>query len=96
MVAFNVKQSKLSFYFIVFIFDHLTKKKKIFFKRNITQNASGTQKCIVFLHQKPFTSGSGFNTKEARKEAATRACELLQDPQLLPLLCTCKSSSKDF
>ncbi|KAG2230115.1 hypothetical protein INT48_006272 [Thamnidium elegans] len=61
--------------------------------RNITQNASGPKKCVVFIHQKPFTSGSGFNTREARKEAATRAYELLQeDENLLPSLCTCKQS----
>ncbi|EPB86344.1 hypothetical protein HMPREF1544_06883 [Mucor circinelloides 1006PhL] len=48
------------------------------------------QCCVVFIHGQAFASGSGVNTKEARKEAAAKACQRIQDhPDEFIAKCTC-------
>ncbi|GAN10589.1 dicer-like protein 1 [Mucor ambiguus] len=48
------------------------------------------QCCVVFIHGQAFSSGSGVNTREARKEAATKACQRIQDnPDEFIAKCTC-------
>ncbi|KAF1798735.1 dsRNA-specific ribonuclease III dicer [Mucor lusitanicus] len=57
--------------------------------RNVYSATLG-QCCVVFIHGQAFASGSGVNTKEARKEAAAKACQRIQDnPDEFIAKCTC-------
>ncbi|KAK4515735.1 uncharacterized protein ATC70_010688 [Mucor velutinosus] len=57
--------------------------------RNVYSTTLG-QCCIIFIHGQAFASGSGVNTKEARKEAAAKACQRIQDnPDEFIAKCTC-------
>ncbi|KAI7902630.1 uncharacterized protein BX663DRAFT_509905 [Cokeromyces recurvatus] len=61
--------------------------------KNITTPIIGPtlQKCVIFIHTISFASGAGFNTREARKQAAKRAYQrLLDHPNLLKSMCDCR------
>ncbi|KAI8637061.1 putative dicer-like protein [Parasitella parasitica] len=48
------------------------------------------QHCVVFIHGEAYASGSGVNTKEAKKKAATNACQRIEDlPDEFMARCTC-------
>ncbi|CEP11830.1 hypothetical protein [Parasitella parasitica] len=48
------------------------------------------QHCVVFVHGEAYASGSGINTKEAKKQAAANACQRIQDlPDEFIAKCTC-------
>lgn len=52
-----------------------------------------SQKCVIFLHNKPLACGSDWNIKTARRHAATKAMERLEDePTLLETVCDCRVS----
>ena len=52
-----------------------------------------SQKCVIFLHDKPLACGSDWNIKTARRHAATKASQRLQDePGLLESICNCRVS----
>lgn len=45
---------------------------------------------MTFLHKKPFSTGASDNIKVARREAAERALERIeQEPDLLERVCNC-------
>ncbi|KAI9283954.1 hypothetical protein BC943DRAFT_294415 [Umbelopsis sp. AD052] len=51
---------------------------------------SSSQKCIIFLHNKPIASASSHNIREARKQAATNAIAFLEaNLHVIPELCDC-------
>ncbi|CAO3597959.1 unnamed protein product [Absidia cylindrospora] len=63
-----------------------------FMLRNVTTSSTAAtgQKCVIFLHDKPFASGSSDNIKVARREAAERALKRVEDePGLLEKVCNC-------
>ncbi|CAO3657285.1 unnamed protein product [Mucor hiemalis] len=52
-----------------------------------------SQKCVVFLHDKPLACGSDWNIKTARRHAATKASQRLEEePGLLESVCNCRVS----
>lgn len=52
-----------------------------------------SQKCVIFLHDKPLACGSDWNIKTARRHAATKASQrLLDEPNLLESVCNCRVS----
>lgn len=52
-----------------------------------------SQKCVIFLHDKPLATGSDWNIKTARRHAATKASQRLEDePGLLESICNCRVS----
>jgi hypothetical protein len=52
-----------------------------------------SQKCVIFLHDKPLACGSDWNIKTARRHAATKASQRLEDePNLLESVCNCRVS----
>lgn len=52
-----------------------------------------SQKCVIFLHDKPLACGSDWNIKTARRHAATKAMQRLEDdPTLLESVCNCRVS----
>lgn len=52
-----------------------------------------SQKCVIFLHDKPLATGSDWNIKTARRHAATKASQRLADePGLLESICNCRVS----
>jgi hypothetical protein len=51
---------------------------------------SNSQKCIIFLHNKPIASASSHNIREARKQAAVNAIAFLEaNLHVIPELCDC-------
>ncbi|CAO3609869.1 unnamed protein product [Cunninghamella echinulata] len=63
-----------------------------FMIRNVTSSGTGgnSQKCVIFLHDKPFATGASDNVKPARRQAAERALERLKDdPYILERICDC-------
>lgn len=60
--------------------------------RNVTSSGTGptSQKCVIFLHDKPFATGASDNIKLARRQAAERALERLKDDtDILERVCDC-------
>ncbi|KAI8332965.1 putative dicer-like protein [Choanephora cucurbitarum] len=60
---------------------------------NIVQKQVGpnAQKCVIFIHSTAFSSGSGYNVNEARKQAAQRAIDRLKnDASFLSNTCCCQ------
>ncbi|KAI7863327.1 dicer-2 protein [Spinellus fusiger] len=63
-----------------------------FMLRNHTTTGTGptSQKCVIFLHEKPLACGAGDNVKAARRAAAHKANQRLEDePELLMRICNC-------
>ncbi|KAI8384572.1 dicer-2 protein [Radiomyces spectabilis] len=63
-----------------------------FMFRNHTSTGTdeNSQKCVIFLHDKPLACGSSDNLKEARKKAAEKAnLRLEEEPDLFDLYCNC-------
>jgi hypothetical protein len=51
---------------------------------------SNSQKCIIFLHNKPIASASSHNIREARKQAAVNAIAFLEaNLHVIAELCDC-------
>ncbi|CAO3607529.1 unnamed protein product [Mucor fragilis] len=66
-----------------------------FMLRNHGSGETGpeSQKCVIFLHDKPLATGSDWNIKTARRHAATKASQRLEDePGLLESICNCRVS----
>ncbi|GAA5800244.1 hypothetical protein HPULCUR_005669 [Helicostylum pulchrum] len=66
-----------------------------FMLRNHGSGETGpeSQKCVIFLHDKPLACGSDWNIKTARRHAATKASQrLLDEPNLLESVCNCRVS----
>ncbi|KAI8093080.1 dicer-2 protein [Halteromyces radiatus] len=63
-----------------------------FLLRNVTTSSADNaiQKCVIFLHDKPFATGASENIKVARRQAAERALQRLEDePDILDRVCNC-------
>ncbi|KAI8136903.1 hypothetical protein BJV82DRAFT_718564 [Fennellomyces sp. T-0311] len=68
-----------------------------FMLRNHTTSstAADSQKCVIFLHDKPLATGAADNIKAARRNAATKASlRLEEDPDLLAKICNCSIISR--
>ncbi|CEG78493.1 Putative Dicer-2 protein [Rhizopus microsporus] len=66
-----------------------------FMLRNHTTGSTGSesQKCVMFLHDKPLACGADWNIKVARRHAAEKAYErLIDEPELLETVCNCRIS----
>ena len=57
--------------------------------------AADSQKCVIFLHDKPLATGASDNIKAARRNAATKASlRLEEEPGLLDKICNCSITSR--
>ncbi|KAI9264913.1 hypothetical protein BDA99DRAFT_536411 [Phascolomyces articulosus] len=68
-----------------------------FMLRNHTtlSTAADSQKCVIFLHDKPLATGAADNVKAARRNAATKASlRLEEDPTLLSKICNCTITTR--
>ncbi|KAG2217031.1 hypothetical protein INT45_003987 [Circinella minor] len=68
-----------------------------FMLRNHTtlSTSADSQKCVIFLHDKPLATGSADNVKAARRNAAAKASlRLEEDPGLLKAICNCSITSR--
>ncbi|KAF7723707.1 Dicer-like protein 1 [Apophysomyces ossiformis] len=68
-----------------------------FMLRNHTTSGTGpeSQKCVIFLHDKPLACGAADNVKAARRVAAAKAnLRLEEEPGLLEQICNCSIRAK--
>ncbi|KAI9494240.1 hypothetical protein BDB00DRAFT_928356 [Zychaea mexicana] len=66
-----------------------------FINHTTSSSAADSQKCVIFLHEKPLATGSADNVKAARRNAATRASQrLVDEPDLLAKICNCTITTR--